>query len=93
MRDITTGEEKLVMYHVKSIENSDDYKLKSLLKIESEVGTALKETVQLSLSKEEMEPYDTLQPINCFYSKKRGKSLKRSKISLQSQKMLISHAR
>jgi hypothetical protein len=81
MRDITTGEEKVVMYNVNSIEDSADSRLKSLLKIESETGTALKDTVQFSLSKGEMEPYDTLKPINCFDSKKRGKSSKRSKIS------------
>jgi len=45
MRDLTTGEEKLVMYNVNSIENSEDSRLKSLLKMESDTGTALKDTV------------------------------------------------
>jgi hypothetical protein len=42
MRDITTGEEKLVMYNVNNVENSEDSRLKSLLRIEPD--SAIKDT-------------------------------------------------
>lgn len=73
MRDVRTGEEKLVMYNVNSVEKSAESPLKSLLKIEAD--TVAKETFSLS---RDVEPYDSLKPVHC-YNSKRPKSAKRTK--------------
>lgn len=85
MRDVRTGEEKLVMYNVNSVEQSAESPLKSLLKIEAE--TVAKETFSLS---RDMEPYDSLKPVHCFDSK-RPKSAKRTKPSSEPFAMLRSN--